>query len=115
MLRGCPTCDEQKRAEREHRERDAEPGTRAEDVVGVSTQVLKSDEKRLHLYHVLTRSSDGTVLAEAEHLCLHVDKRTGHVAPAEAPVLRRIAKVATAHSHLPRPERAGRRIGDPRA
>ena len=89
--------------------------TRAEDVVGVSTQVLKSEEKRLHLYHVLTRSSDGTVLAEAEHLCLHVDKRTGHVAPAEAPVLRRIAKVATAHSHLPRPERAGRRIGDPRA
>jgi carnitine 3-dehydrogenase len=83
-------------------------------VVAVSTQVLKSDEKRLHLYHVLTRPSDGTVLAEAEHLCLHVDKRTGHVAPAETAVVSRIAKVAAAHSHLPIPERAGRRIGDPR-
>lgn len=89
--------------------------TRAEDLIEVSTQVLKSDEKRLHLYHVLTRPSDGTVLAEAEHLCLHVDKRTGHVAPAEAAVRGRIDKVATAHSHLPIPARAGRRIGDPRA
>jgi carnitine 3-dehydrogenase len=89
--------------------------TRAEDVVEVSTQVLKSDDKRLHLYHVLTRLSDGTVLAEAEHLCLHVDKRTGRAAPAESAVLARIAKVATAHSHLPMPGRAGRRIGDPRA
>jgi carnitine 3-dehydrogenase len=88
--------------------------TRAEDVVGVTTQVLKSDEKRLHLYHVLTRPVDGTILAEAEHLCLHVDKRTGHVAPAEPAVVSRIAEVATAHSHLPRPDRAGRRIGDPR-
>ena len=56
-----------------------------------------------------------TVLAEAEQLCLHVDKRSGRVAPAEPAVLSRIAKVGTAHSHLPRPERAGRRIGDPRA
>jgi carnitine 3-dehydrogenase len=89
--------------------------TRAEDVVEVSTQVLKSDEKRLHLYHVLTRPSDGTVLAEAEQLCLHVDRRTGHVAPAEGAVPSGIAKVAAAHLHLPTPARAGRRIGDPRA
>jgi carnitine 3-dehydrogenase len=89
--------------------------TRAEDVVEVATQVLKSDEKRLHLYHVLIRPSDGTVLAEAEQLCLHVDKKSGRVAPAEGAVLSRIAHIATAHSHLPRPERAGRRIGDPRS
>jgi carnitine 3-dehydrogenase len=88
--------------------------TRAEDVVEVSTQLLKSDEKRLHLYHVLTRVADGAVLAEAENLCLHVDKVTGRVSPAEAEVLSRIARVALAHSRLARPDRAGRRIGDPR-
>jgi carnitine 3-dehydrogenase len=87
---------------------------RAEDVVGVSTQLLESDEKRLHLYHVITRAADGAVMAEAEHLCLHVDKRSGRVAPAEAAVQSGIARVAAAHARLPRPARAGRRVGDPR-
>jgi carnitine 3-dehydrogenase len=88
--------------------------TRAEDKVEVSTQLLKFDEKRLHLYHVLTRVADGVVLAEAENLSLHVDKGSGRVAPAEAEVLSRIARVAAAHGRLPQPERAGRRVGDPR-
>ena len=88
--------------------------TRAQDVVEVSTQVLGFDEKRLHLYHLLMRPSDRTVLAEAEHLCLHVDQQSGRVAPAEAGVLSRVARVAAAHAELPRPGRAGRRVGDPR-
>ena len=89
--------------------------TRAEELVVVSTQLLRFDEKRLHLYHVLTRQADGAVLAEAEHLCLHVDKRSGRVAPAEAEVLSRIRRAADAHAVLPRPLRAGRRVGDPRS
>jgi carnitine 3-dehydrogenase len=88
--------------------------TRAEDSVDVTTQVLGFDEKRLHLYHVLMRQADGAILAEAEHLCLHVDKGSGRVTPAEAGVLSRVARVAEAHARLPRPARAGRRVGDPR-
>jgi carnitine 3-dehydrogenase len=88
--------------------------TRAEDSVDVTTQVLASDEKKVHLHHVLLRKADGAVLAEAEHLCLHVDKQSGRVAAAEAGVLNRVARVAGAHSGLPKPARAGRRVGDPR-
>jgi carnitine 3-dehydrogenase len=88
--------------------------TRAEDLVDVTTQVLAFDEKRLRLYHVLIRKADGAVLAEAEHLCLHVGTKSGRVVPAEAGVLSRVARVAGAHGRLPRPARAGRRVGDPR-
>ena len=85
---------------------------RAEEVVEVSTQVLGSDDKRLHVYHRLVRPSDDTTLAEAEALLLHVDTRRGRAAPAESDVMRRVARLTDAHAHLPRPEGAGRRVGD---
>jgi carnitine 3-dehydrogenase len=88
--------------------------TRAEDVVEVSTQLLASDEKKLHLYHKLERPGDGAVLAESEHLLLHFDMNHGRTTPAGPEVLERIGLVQRAHSRLPKPERAGRRIGDPR-
>ncbi|HSS95120.1 MAG TPA: carnitine 3-dehydrogenase [Candidatus Dormibacteraeota bacterium] len=86
--------------------------THAEDVVEVSTQVLAGDEKRLHLYHRLERPQDSALLAESETMLLHVDTELGTVVPAGAGVAEHIRRVAEAHSHLPRPERAGRRIGD---
>jgi carnitine 3-dehydrogenase len=86
--------------------------THAEDVVEVSTQVLAADEKRLHLYHRLMRPADGKVLAESESILLHVDTRRGRAVAAEPDVVARIARVAEAHAKLPRPQRAGRRIGD---
>lgn len=89
--------------------------THAEDLVAVSTQVLAADDKRLHLYHQLVRPSDGTVLAESESILLHVDTRRGRAVPAEPEVIARIARVAEAHAKLPRPERAGRRVGDRRS
>lgn len=88
--------------------------TRAEEVVQVTTQLLGADDKRLHVYHRLRRPDDDTVLAESEHLLLHVDSRRGRAAPAEPEVRSRIARLAEAHAGLPRPVRAGRRIGDRR-
>ena len=88
--------------------------TLAEDFVEVSTQVLAADAKRLHLYHQLVRSSDGVVLAESESMLLHVDTRRGRAVPAEPDVIARITRIAEAHARLPRPERAGRRVGDRR-
>jgi carnitine 3-dehydrogenase len=88
--------------------------TRAGDVVEVSTQVLGSDEKRLHVYHRLIRTNDGVVVAESEQMLLHVDTRRGRAAPADPAVLGRLGRVAEAHAKLPRPERAGRRVGDRR-
>lgn len=86
----------------------------AEEQVEVSTQVLSSDDKRLHLYHRLLRFESEEPIAESETLLLHVDTRRGRATAAEPDVLRRVALVSDAHSHLPRPERAGRRIGDSR-
>jgi hypothetical protein len=42
---------------------------------------------------------------------VHVDTAEGRARPAQPVVLARIAKLATAHAALPRPERAGRAIG----
>ncbi|HKW69763.1 MAG TPA: carnitine 3-dehydrogenase [Candidatus Dormibacteraeota bacterium] len=86
--------------------------TPAEEMVEVSTQLLGSDEKRVHLFHRMLRAEDGNVLAESEHMLLHVDLGTGRTTAADAEVLERLARIAEAHSQLPRPERAGRRIGD---
>ena len=85
----------------------------AEERVHVTTQVLGHDAKRLHAHHVLRRSADDAVLAEAEQMYLHVDTRAGRAAPAAEEVLARVADLAAAHAALPWPERAGRRIQPP--
>ena len=87
---------------------------RAGEMVEVSTLVLGCDEKKLHLYHRLMRVDGDVPLAEAESMLLHVDTESGRATPAAPEVLRRIGLVADAHAHLPKPERAGRRIGDRR-
>lgn len=86
--------------------------TQAEDLVAVSSQLLAADPKRLHVFHRIERPEDGAVLAESETMLLHVDQASGRAVPAGASVLERMERLAAAHAHLPRPARAGRRIGD---
>jgi carnitine 3-dehydrogenase len=45
-------------------------------------------------------------------MLLHVDTKLGRATAAEPAVLRRVELVAGAHSRLPKPPRAGRRVGD---
>jgi carnitine 3-dehydrogenase len=87
----------------------------AGDGLEVTTQVLGFDDKRLHVFHELHRSGDDVVLATAEQMLVHVDSAAGRAQPAGAEVLSRVAKLAAAHSRLPKPERAGRaiRLGSP--
>jgi carnitine 3-dehydrogenase len=82
----------------------------AGDRVTVTTQVLGADDKRLHLFHVLTRDGDAAPAATAEQMMLHVDTTAGRTAPATDGVAGRVAELADAHASLPVPERAGRRI-----
>jgi carnitine 3-dehydrogenase len=86
-----------------------------DDELAVTTQVLGWDARRLHVFHSLYRAQDGTQLATAEQLSLHVDTVARHAAPAGAAVLERLQRIAQAHAALPRPERAGRSIGIPQA
>ena len=81
----------------------------ADEHVRVSTLLLDHDEKRLHLFHELLR--DDSVLATAEQMLLHVDASSRRAAPAPPDLLERVAALAAAHAHRPRPERAGRAIG----
>jgi carnitine 3-dehydrogenase len=83
----------------------------AGDRVHVTTQVLDSDEKRLHVFHVLLREGEAEPLATAEQMLLHVDTENGRVAPSREPVCANVAELTRRHAELPRPERAGRSVG----
>jgi carnitine 3-dehydrogenase len=83
----------------------------AGDRVHVTTQVLESDDKRLHLFHVLLREGESDPVATAEQMLLHVDTASGRAAPSREPVRERVADLTRRHAGLPRPERAGRSIG----
>ena len=84
----------------------------AEEPLHVTTQVLGVDEKRLHVFHTLYGTRDEVRLASAEQMLLHVDTRAGGACPARPDVLARVQRIAGAHAALPKPEHAGRRVGE---
>jgi len=84
------------------------------EAVSVTTQVLGADTKRLHIFHVMT-GADGTVIATAEHMLVHVDAAAERAAPMAPTVAEAVAALAKAHAGLERPAAAGRSIGLPAA
>jgi acyl-CoA thioester hydrolase len=85
----------------------------AGDPVRVTFQLLGHDAKRLHYFEQLFHAADGWVSATSENMALHVALDTKKTAAFAAPVAARLAKMATSHALLPRPEAAGRRIAMP--
>lgn len=86
----------------------------AGEALHVTTQVLGADDKRIHVFHRLFRSRDDLLLATAEQMLLHVDTRQGRACPARSDIARRVRRIAEAQAGLPRPEQAGRRVGERR-
>jgi carnitine 3-dehydrogenase len=84
------------------------------ETVAVTTQVLGADAKRLHVFHTMT-GGQGSVIATAEHMLVHVDAAAERSAPMGPAVAAAVAALAAEHAALPRPEAAGRRIGLPGA
>jgi carnitine 3-dehydrogenase len=82
----------------------------AGDWIRATTQVLGWDDKRLHLFHVITRDGEDQPVATGEHMMIHVDAQAGRASPVRDGVRDRVAALADAHETLPRPNRAGRRI-----
>lgn len=80
----------------------------AGDRVEVRTQVLGADDKRLHLFHVITR--EGKPMAMGEQMLIHVDAATRRSAPVKGYVRERLLALAEQHAQLARPERAGASI-----
>ena len=78
--------------------------------LAVSTRILGVDDKRLHLFHAMAHGADGTELATAEQMMVHVDAGSGRSCLAPPAVLARLKRIERAHARLPPPDAAGRRI-----
>ena len=74
----------------------------------VTTQVLGSDPKRLHIFHAMYR--DGEPVCTGEQMLVHVDTGAGRSAPLLGGPAAAVAAITAAHSSLPRPPEAGRRM-----
>jgi carnitine 3-dehydrogenase len=81
--------------------------------IAVETQILATDDKRLHVFHTMTHGSSGETLATGEQMLLHVDAEAGRASPWQDPVAGRVAAAAAAHAQLPLPEGAGRAVAMP--
>jgi acyl-CoA thioester hydrolase len=83
------------------------------DPVRVTVQLLDYDAKRFHFFEQLFHATEGWMSATSESMTLHVDMAAKKVAPFPDSVMRALATMKAAHSRLPRPEAAGRRIAMP--
>ena len=83
------------------------------DRVRVSTHILATDNKRLHLAHEMFMIASSRRAAMQELMYLHVDLSTRRVEPFPHKVRERVGAAASAHAQLPRPDWAGRRIAMP--
>ncbi len=87
---------------------------KAGERVYVDSQILDHDPKRIHLFQTLIHAEEGFVSATGEIMQLHVSMTTRRSAPFPPDRMALVEACAVAHAGLPRPERAGRRIGIPR-
>ena len=90
-----------------HHRREATEG----EPLAVSLQLLEHDDRRVHLFHEMVHGDSGAVVATAEQLLVHVDTGAGCSTPMPEVLRDRVAAVARAHAHLPRPAVVGRPMG----
>jgi carnitine 3-dehydrogenase len=86
---------------------------RAGEPITVETQVLAGKGKKMHLFHQM-RHGDGRLLATGEHMLLHVSLQTRSTCQPAPAVSRKLEEIAALHAKLPRPEGAGRAVGQAR-
>lgn len=75
------------------------------DRIRITTQILRGEGKKLHLFHRLWRG-DGTLSATVETLLVHVDLASRRSCQPDATIQRAMAQLAADHSNL-RAEGAG--------
>ena len=94
-----------------HHRREASEGER----LLVTTQVLGSDAKRLHIFHTMYRDDadgavGGEVVCTGEQMLVHVDTAAGRSAPLLDGPAAAVAAISAAHASMPRPPEAGSRM-----
>jgi carnitine 3-dehydrogenase len=74
-----------------------------------TVQILASDEKRAHIFVRIMRGDQ--VVASVEQMLLHVNMAEGKTCAAASQVLEKLSALTQLHSALPRPDTAGRSVG----
>ncbi len=82
---------------------------KALEAIQVTTQVLHGEGKKMHLFNRI-QHQDGRLLATVEHMLIHVDLNTRHASLPTPSVAAQLAVYGEYHSHLEKPEGAGRSI-----
>jgi carnitine 3-dehydrogenase len=77
----------------------------------VTAQVLKVDDKRLHVFQRMYRGRDDKLIATAEQMFLHVDTAAAKAAPADGKVRAGLESILHAQAGLPLPPEAGQAVG----
>lgn len=78
-------------------------------VIEVRTQVLQGAGKKMHLWHEMYEGE--RLLATGEHFLLHVSLETRRPSEPSVGIQAALERIAAAHADLPRPEGAGRAVG----
>ncbi len=81
------------------------------DRLRVTTQVLDSDTKRMHVFHRMYVDGGAALAATNELMILAVDLKDRRVAPMDAAVGAGLSALRDAHESLAAPPQAGRTIG----
>ena len=76
----------------------------------VTTQVLDSDPKRIHVFHRMCLDVEGDIVATNELMILAVDLKSRRVAPMASSIAANLETLQTAHARLPMPPQAGHQI-----
>ncbi len=77
---------------------------KANESLYVTAQVLGVDDKRLHVFLRLHRAADGTPIATAEQMHLHVDSAAARAASVAPEVRAKLDAIRRDQSKLPTPE-----------
>jgi len=77
------------------------------DNVGVTTQLLGFDEKRIHYFHTMYHADKGYQMATLEQLAVHVDLAKRKVFPMPRDCQDKLADLWKSHEALPLPREVG--------
>ncbi|MEM7668834.1 MAG: thioesterase family protein, partial [Pseudomonadota bacterium] len=81
------------------------------DTFACDFQILDADPKKIHFFTTMINLVSGAEAATYESLSMNVDLDARRSAPYPAPARARIEALLAAQADLPRPARAGARIG----
>lgn len=79
-----------------------------------TVQLLLCDAKRLHVFYRMHAAADDRLLATLEAMYLHVHMASGKVVAADSAATEKLMAMAAAHAALPKPDAAGRYVGQRR-